>query len=109
MNFSHLEPIDCPLSDLRIFIACVISGIDLIFHSFYCTVVLTSWDRDMSGYAPRPTRYREVVLTSWDRRVSDCELDPPATRTVVLTSWDHGGMTATETPTLRSVSHGLLS
>ena len=48
MNLSHLEPIDCPLPDLRIFIACVISGIDLIFHSFYRKVVLTSWDRGMS-------------------------------------------------------------
>ena len=45
MNLSHLEPIDCPLPNLQIFLACVISGIDLIFHSFYRDVVLTSWDR----------------------------------------------------------------
>ena len=42
MNLSHLEPIDCPLPNLQIFLACVISGIDLIFHSFYRTVVLTA-------------------------------------------------------------------
>ena len=48
MNLSHLEPIDCPLPNLQIFLACVISGIDLIFHSFYRTVGLTSWDGDMS-------------------------------------------------------------
>jgi hypothetical protein len=46
LNLSHLEPIDCPLPNLQIFLACVISGIDLIFHSFYRIVVLmTSWDR----------------------------------------------------------------
>ena len=47
-NLSHLEPIDCPLPNLQIFSACVISGIDLIFHSFYRTVILTSWDRGLS-------------------------------------------------------------
>jgi hypothetical protein len=35
LTLSHLEPIDCPLPNLQIFLACVISGIDLIFHSFY--------------------------------------------------------------------------
>ena len=50
MNLSHLEPSDCPLPNLQIFLACVISGIDLIFHSFYRIVVLTSWDRSMSDY-----------------------------------------------------------
>ena len=35
MNLSHVEPIDCPLPNLRIFLACVIFGIDLIFHSFF--------------------------------------------------------------------------
>jgi hypothetical protein len=30
-----------PLPNLQIFLACVISGIDLIFHSFYGKVVLT--------------------------------------------------------------------
>ncbi len=34
-NLSHLEPVDCPLPNLQIFLACVISGIDLIFHSCY--------------------------------------------------------------------------
>ena len=48
MNLSHLEPSDCPLPNLQIFLACVIFGIDLIFHSFYREVVLTSWDRLMS-------------------------------------------------------------
>ena len=43
MNLTHLEPIDCPLPNLHIFLACVISGIDLIFHSCYRDVVLTSW------------------------------------------------------------------
>jgi hypothetical protein len=38
-----------PTPTLQIFLACVISGIALIFHSFYRTVVLTSWDRSMSG------------------------------------------------------------
>ncbi len=51
LNLSHLEPIDCPLPNLQIFFACVISGIDLIFHSFYRVVVLTSWDRGMSDCA----------------------------------------------------------
>jgi hypothetical protein len=45
----------------------------------YRKLVLTSWDRDSSGYAARPTRYHMVVLTSWNRRMSDCERDPPAT------------------------------
>src|SRR5882762_11924410 len=58
LNLSHLEPIDCPLPNLQIFLACVISGIDLIFHSFY----------------------RNVVLTSWDRGLSDCETAPGCTR-----------------------------
>jgi hypothetical protein len=39
LNLSHLEPIDCPLPNLQILLACVISGIDLIFHSFYREVV----------------------------------------------------------------------
>ena len=47
MNLSHLEPSDCPLPNLQIFLACVISGIDLIFHSFYREVVLASWDRTL--------------------------------------------------------------
>ena len=50
MNLSHLGPLDCPLPNLQIFLACVISGIDLIFHRFYRKVVLTSWDRGMSDY-----------------------------------------------------------
>ena len=52
MNLSHLEPIDCPLPNLQIFLACVISGIDLIFHSFYGMAVLTSWDRSMRDSVP---------------------------------------------------------
>ena len=51
MNLSHLEPSDCPLPNLQIFIACVISGIDLIFPSFYRDVALTSYDRGMSECA----------------------------------------------------------
>ncbi len=47
MNLSHLEPIDCPLPNLQIFLACIIAGLDLIFHSFYREVVLTSWDRSL--------------------------------------------------------------
>ncbi len=92
MNLSHLEPIDCPLPNLQIFLACVISGIDLIFHSFYRDVVLTSWDRGMSDCTEthpllhggtdlmglqhewlrvRPTPHGG--LTSWDRSMSGCE------------------------------------
>src|SRR5258705_11321672 len=52
LNLSLLEPIDCPLPNLQIFLACVISGIDLIFHSFYRAVVLTSWDRGPSDCEP---------------------------------------------------------
>jgi len=37
-----------PTPTLQIFLARVIFGIDLIFHSFYREVVLTSWDRLMS-------------------------------------------------------------
>jgi hypothetical protein len=48
VNLAHLEPSDCLLPNLQIFLACVISGIDLIFHSCYRAVVLTSWDRGMS-------------------------------------------------------------
>ena len=72
MNLSHLELIDCPLPNLQIFLACVISGIDLIFHSFYRMVVLTSWDRGMSDCERDPPATRDVVLTSWDRRLSEC-------------------------------------
>jgi len=31
LNLAHLEPIDCLLPNLQIFLACVISGIDLFF------------------------------------------------------------------------------
>jgi hypothetical protein len=38
LNLTHLEPIDCPFPNLQIFLACVISEVDLIFHSFYRVV-----------------------------------------------------------------------
>jgi hypothetical protein len=65
LNLSHLEPIDCPLPNLQIFLACVISGIDLIFHSFVSGWVSTVTKACVCE--PRPTRYRAVVLTSWER------------------------------------------
>ena len=63
MNLSYLEPSDCPLPNLHIFLACVISGIDLIFHSFYRDVILTSWVRDIS----------DCVLSSCVRDMSNSE------------------------------------
>jgi len=41
---SHLEPIDCPFPTCQIFLACVISGIDLIFHTS-----TARWATDLMG------------------------------------------------------------
>src|SRR6266403_413932 len=90
LNLSHLEPIDCPLPNLQIFLACVISGIDLIFHSFYRDVVLTSWvyrarPRSASATASGSSANASLSAASTDRARSMSSAPSHLATTMVAT------------------------